>query len=95
MLLTPEEVQHIAHLARLELTQEELTRYSQQLSRILDYFHELQAVDTNDIPPTTSGFMGSENLRPDNPRIDFAIDDLLRNAPDSLERQFRVPPVFD
>ncbi len=95
MVLTPEEVQHIANLARLELTQEELERYSQQLSRILEYFRQLQAVDTTDIPPTTSGFMGSENLRPDDPRLDFQIEDLLRNAPDSQERQFRVPPVFE
>ncbi|MBA4380299.1 MAG: Asp-tRNA(Asn)/Glu-tRNA(Gln) amidotransferase GatCAB subunit C, partial [Anaerolinea sp.] len=54
MPLSLEEVEHIATLARLELSAEEKTRYSQQLSAILDYIRKLQELDTTDIAPTSS-----------------------------------------
>ena len=54
MSLTQAEVEHIAKLARLELTQEELARYREQLSAILDYAARLRELDTSQIPPTTS-----------------------------------------
>ena len=54
MSLTLEEVKHIANLARLELTEVELTRFREQLSNILAHFQALQAIDTQAIPPTMS-----------------------------------------
>ena len=53
MTLTLEQVEHIANLARLDLTPEEKERYCQQLSAILAYFEQLQRVDTTGIPPTS------------------------------------------
>jgi len=95
MTLTLEQVEHIAHLARLELTAEEKVRFAGQLSAILDYAARLQALDTSGIPPTASVLPTRSVLRPDvvQPGLDQAS--LLSNAPDAEAGQFRVPPVLD
>jgi aspartyl-tRNA(Asn)/glutamyl-tRNA(Gln) amidotransferase subunit C len=95
MALTLEEVEHIAALARLELSVEEKIRFREQLSAILDYFSQLQQVDTGDIPPTSGGLIASSPLRPDAPRPGLTLDELLANAPQVSDDQFRVPPVLD
>lgn len=95
MTLTREEVEHIAELARLTLTDEEIVRYSEQLSAILEYFASLQTLDTTDIPPTSSVLAARSVLRPDEPRPGLSKDDLLRNAPETEANQFRVPPVLE
>ena len=98
MTLTLEEVEHIAHLARLRLTDEEKERYRQQLSDILEYAARLQALDTRAILATASALPGREagaRLRADTPRPGLELADLLRNAPDTAEEQFRVPPVLE
>ena len=95
MSLTLEEVQHIANLARLELGEDELNRYREQLSAILAYFQQLEQLDTETIPPTTSVSAGQATLREDRTHPGLALDDLLRNAPANEERLFRVPPVFE
>ena len=95
MSLTLEQVQHIANLARLELTDEELTRYREQISSILAHFEQLQALDTESIAPTASVSAGESTLRTDQSRPGLALDELLQNAPESDERQFRVPPIFE
>jgi aspartyl-tRNA(Asn)/glutamyl-tRNA(Gln) amidotransferase subunit C len=95
MSLTLEEVQHIADLARLKLTEEELSRYRDQLSAILDYFQQLQAIPTDEIPPTTSGLDLKSTLREDRVRPGLDLEDLMVNAPEVEDDQFRVPPIFE
>ena len=95
MSLTLEQVKHIANLARLELTEEELARYSKQLSAILNHFEQLQIVDTEAINPTASVSASRSVLRADQPRPGLDLGALLQNAPDTDEDQFRVPPVFE
>lgn len=95
MKLSLAEVEHIAALARLELTEEEKERYRAQLSEILEYAARLQALDTSDIPPTSSVLPPSAALRPDEPRPGLPLEDLLANAPQTEGRQFRVPPVLE
>jgi aspartyl-tRNA(Asn)/glutamyl-tRNA(Gln) amidotransferase subunit C len=94
MSLTLEEVRHIANLARLELGVEELERYRQQLSAILDYAASLQKLDTSGIPPTASVLPLCCVLRADEPAPGLTTDELLANAPHTEQRQFRVPPVL-
>jgi len=95
MKLTRAEVEHIAQLARLTLTEEEITQYQEQLSDILNYAEMLQAVDTSHIEPTTSVLPPKENtLRQDIPGETLPKDQLFRNAPDTQDQQFKVPPVF-
>jgi aspartyl-tRNA(Asn)/glutamyl-tRNA(Gln) amidotransferase subunit C len=93
--LTLEQIQHIANLARLNLTDEELGRYRDQLSSILDHFQQLQTLDTENIPPTASVSDEQATLRADEPRPGLSLDELLQNAPESEQRQFQVPPVFE
>jgi aspartyl-tRNA(Asn)/glutamyl-tRNA(Gln) amidotransferase subunit C len=95
MTLTLAEVEHIAELARLNLSEAEKARFREQLSAILDYAARLQDLDTGDIPPTASVLPTRSVLRPDEPRPGLALDDLLRNAPQVEADQFRVPPVLD
>lgn len=95
MILTLEEVEHIANLARLLLSEEEKSRYREQLAAILEYAARLQAVDTSDILPTSSVLPTRSVLRSDEPRFGLSLTDLLRNAPDTERGQFRVPPVLE
>jgi aspartyl-tRNA(Asn)/glutamyl-tRNA(Gln) amidotransferase subunit C len=95
MALTLAEVEHIALLARLDLTDEEKSRYREQLSAILDYAARLQALDTSGIPPTSSVLPPHTVLRPDQPQPGLTSEQLLLNAPAVEAGQFRVPPVLE
>jgi len=95
MTLTIEEVEHIARLARLNLTDEEKARYREQLSAILDYAARLHSLDTTGISPTSSVLPPRTVLRSDEPRPGLSREDLLSNAPDISDNQFRVPPVLE
>ena len=95
MKLTLEEVEHIAELARLKLSDEEKARYGEQLSEILDYAVRLQTVDTAGISPTSSVLPARSILRPDEPRPGLSLKDALGNAPDIEKDQFRVPAVLE
>ena len=94
--LTREDVQRIAELASLELTEVEVETFTRQLADILAYAHQVQGIDTAGVPPT-SHVAGARPLdRPDDPRPSIPRDDLLETAPDaSLEGGlFRVPRVI-
>lgn len=95
MTLTREEVQHIAALARLDLTADEIERYRKQLSDILDYADRLQGVDTSQVSPTASLLTSVTALREDVARPGLTRAQLLGNAPDTDAGQFRVPPVLE
>jgi aspartyl-tRNA(Asn)/glutamyl-tRNA(Gln) amidotransferase subunit C len=95
MTLTTADVEHIAQLARLKLTAQEINRYRDQLSAILDYADRLQSLDTSGIPPTSSILPARSVLREDQARLGLSPDELMRNAPDYENGQFRVPPILD
>ena len=95
MKLTLEEVEHIAELARLQLTDEELARYAEQLSEILDYAARLQSVDTSGISPTARVITAGSVLREDEVRPGLSRQELLDNAPETEKGQFRVPPILE
>ena len=93
--LTLQEVEHIAELARLDLSEAEKERYRAQLSAILEYAARLQALDTDGIPPTSSVLPPRTVLRRDEPQPGLTTEELLRNAPAAQDDQFRVPPVLE
>jgi aspartyl-tRNA(Asn)/glutamyl-tRNA(Gln) amidotransferase subunit C len=95
MSLTREQVEHIAGLARLNLSEEEIDRFQEQLSEILNYIARLQKLDTGGIPPTSSILPLSSGLRPDEPHPGLPVETLLSNAPQVEGRQFRLPPVLE
>ncbi|MBN1450657.1 MAG: Asp-tRNA(Asn)/Glu-tRNA(Gln) amidotransferase subunit GatC [Anaerolineales bacterium] len=95
MPLSLQEVEHIAKLARLELTDGQKARYREQLEAILDHVAKLQELDTTDVPPTASVSVGQMPLRVDESRPGLSTSALLENAPQQADGQFQIPPVFE
>jgi aspartyl-tRNA(Asn)/glutamyl-tRNA(Gln) amidotransferase subunit C len=93
--LSREEVRNIAELAKLDLTDEEVNLYAGQLSNILGYFERLQQLDTSHIPPTASVLPLKNVLRPDIPAQPLPPEQVIANAPDAEDNQFRVSAVLD
>lgn len=94
MELTLDTVRGIADLAKLELSEEEITRYAGQLSRILGYFESLQAIDTSHIAPTASVLPLNNVLREDHVAPALTPQQATLNAPDREDNQFRVSAVL-
>ena len=93
--LTVAEVDHIALLARLSLSDEEKARYAQQLSAILDYAAELAAIDVADIPPTATVLDIHNVMRPsDEVCCSLPREDALKNAPRTDGASFEVQATF-
>jgi aspartyl-tRNA(Asn)/glutamyl-tRNA(Gln) amidotransferase subunit C len=95
MSLSLNEVEQIARLARLALTDAQKDRYREQLEAILDHVAKLQNLDTADVSPTASVSEATSSLRPDEPRQSLSPNELLKNAPEQQDGQFKIPPVFD
>ncbi len=95
MSLTPDEVRHIAKLARLQLSAQEEARFREQLSAILDHAARLSQVDTSAIPATASVLPLTAPLRADEARSAQPVNAILSNAPETQEDMFRIPPVFN
>ena len=94
-MIRREEVEHIALLARLGLTEEEKSVFEAQLSSILEYMRALNEVETSAIPPTAQVIPLKNVMRPDEPRGSLPVDAVMANAPDREGDFFRVPPVLD
>jgi aspartyl-tRNA(Asn)/glutamyl-tRNA(Gln) amidotransferase subunit C len=95
MKLSREEVLHIARLARVGLTEEEIDRFSEQLSNILENFEILQQVDTEGVPPTSQAVELRSVMREDEVRPSFPKEDVLANAPRRENDCFRVRAVLE
>jgi aspartyl-tRNA(Asn)/glutamyl-tRNA(Gln) amidotransferase subunit C len=93
--LTLAEVEHIAELARLSLSDAEKALYREQLSAILDYAAVLQQVDTSAISPTATVLPLRNVMRPDRVEPPLPVEDVLANAPDVEEGCFRVRAVLE
>ena len=95
MKLSREEVDHIAELAKVGLTEEEKTLFQEQLSAILEYAEILQRIDTAAIPPTATVLPLRDVMRPDEVRPSLPREDVLANAPQSEDDCFRVQPILE
>lgn len=93
--LSLQEVQHIAHLARLGLSDAEKETFRDQLSAILDYAARLNELDTRDVEPTASALPLSNVMREDEVAAGLASADALSNAPDAEAGQFRVRAILE
>jgi len=95
MKLSREEVLHIALLARLGLTEEEVNRLSEQLSNILENFEILQQVDTSDVPPTAQSIDLQNVVSDDKAASSLSPSQVLANAPQKEGDFFRVRAVLE
>jgi aspartyl-tRNA(Asn)/glutamyl-tRNA(Gln) amidotransferase subunit C len=93
--MTPREVEHVARLARLELSAAEKERMLTQLDVILGYVAKLGEVDTTDVPPTAHVLPLVNVMREDEVRPSYPVEAMLANAPDPDEGSFRVPKILE
>ena len=95
MKLSREEVVHIALLARLGLSEEDLEKFREQLSNILENFEILQQVDTSNVPPTAYPIPLENVVREDETSPSLPQSEILANAPHQEESWFRVKAVLE
>ena len=98
MAITREEVLHVAKLARLELTDQEIERLTGELSAILEAVSKVSELDLSDVPPTSHPLelvnaLGSSDPGEDEPRPSLSLAEAFANAPEREGDLFRVPPT--
>ena len=95
MSITRQDVQHIAELAKLNLSDAEEALYQEQLSAILDYAQRLNALDTEALPPTATVLPLRSVMRDDIARPSLPVDDILANAPARSGDLFEVHVILE
>jgi aspartyl-tRNA(Asn)/glutamyl-tRNA(Gln) amidotransferase subunit C len=95
MKISEEEIEHIALLARLSLSDDERELFISQLSGILDYMEKLNELDTKDIEPTSHVLSLHNVMRDDVPAPSLPREDALMNAPFRTEKFYRVPKIIE
>jgi aspartyl-tRNA(Asn)/glutamyl-tRNA(Gln) amidotransferase subunit C len=92
-MISEEQVRHVANLARLGLTDEEVEKMEGQLGAILDSIEQIQELDLRDVPPTANALNLTNVFRPDEPGACLAPEDALSTAPDPMDNLFAVPRI--
>lgn len=94
MKISQKEVEHVALLARLDLTEEEIQEHSQQLNKILEAMEVLDQVDTSNVEPLAHILPIKNVLREDEIGPTLSIEEVLQNAPEAEDRMFKVPKIM-
>ena len=92
--ITQEEVKKVAHLARLELNENEINNHAEQLEKILDYIRQLEKIDTDDVPCTTRAIEVVNVFRKDLRRNSDCNEELLELGPSREDNFFKVPKII-
>jgi len=92
--ITKEEVKKVAHLARLELNENEINNHAEQLEKILDYIRQLEKIDTDDVPCTTRAIEVVNVFRKDEKKNYDCNEELLELGPSREENFFKVPKIL-
>ena len=92
---TRDDVAHVAELAHLALSEEELARLGRELNRILDHFAELEELNTDDVEPMSHALPMVNVFRDDEKQESLPIEAILQNAPDRADEFFRVPRIVE
>lgn len=95
MKITAKDVDHVALLSRLELTEEEAGRFTGQLNSILEYVEVLNSVDTSQVEPTAHVLPVKNVMRPDEVRPSLDRKLALSNAPEQEDGYFIVPKIVE
>jgi len=94
MPISKEHIEHLANLARLDITDKEKEKYADQISSILNYFEQLKEVETGDVEPLCHVFDLQNVYREDKPQLVCSADKVLAEAPELEKRQIKVKAVF-
>ena len=92
--ITKDEVKKVAHLARLELNEDEINKHAEQLEKILEYIKQLEKIDTNDVPCTTRAIEVINVFRKDEKKNYDSTEELLDLGPSKEEKYFKVPKIL-
>lgn len=92
-MINEEQVRHVADLARLGLTDEEVARMGEQLGAILSSIEKIQELDLDGVPPTANPLHLTNVFRPDEPRAELTREEALREAPEPVDGLFAVPRI--
>jgi aspartyl-tRNA(Asn)/glutamyl-tRNA(Gln) amidotransferase subunit C len=92
-MISEEEVRHVANLARLGLTDDEVKKMSGQLGAILESIDQIGELDLADVPPTANALNLTNVLRPDQPHKSLPPEEALSPAPDAADDLFAVPRI--
>jgi aspartyl-tRNA(Asn)/glutamyl-tRNA(Gln) amidotransferase subunit C len=92
-MISEEQVRHVANLARLGLTEEEIGRMGGELDAILDSIEKIRELDLSDVPPTANPLNLSNVLRSDEPRPELPREEALAAAPEPADDLFAVPRI--
>jgi aspartyl-tRNA(Asn)/glutamyl-tRNA(Gln) amidotransferase subunit C len=92
--ISRDDVAHVARLARLELTDDELELYTAQLAAVLEHAADVEALDVNDVPPTMHPYPLRNVLRDDEVRPGVDRDEVLAQAPSAEDGRFKVPAIL-
>jgi aspartyl-tRNA(Asn)/glutamyl-tRNA(Gln) amidotransferase subunit C len=95
MSITVKDVEHVANLARLDLSDQEKERFAGQLNGILQYAEKLNELDTTGIEPTSHVLPLFNVMRDDEVRPSLSIEEVMANAPEDEDGQFKVPAVLE
>ncbi|WP_026673850.1 Asp-tRNA(Asn)/Glu-tRNA(Gln) amidotransferase subunit GatC [Alkalihalobacterium bogoriense] len=93
--ISEEQVKHVAHLARLSITDEEAVKFTKQLDAIITFAEQLNELDTENVKPTSHVLDMKNVLREDKPEKGLPVEEVLKNAPDKEEGQFSVPSILE
>lgn len=93
--ITVDELKALAHLVRIELTEEEAQSYTEDIVKRLTYADKLSELNTTDVPPTVRGTVERDVMRQDIPSHSITQEEALANAPDQAEGHFKVPSIMD
>ena len=93
--ITREEVKKVAHLARLELNEDEINNHSEQLEKILEYIKQLEKIDTNNVPCTTRAIEVINAFRKDEKKYSDCTEEILDLGPSREEKYFKVPKIIN
>ena len=92
--ISRDDVAHVARLARLDLTDDELELFTAQLGAVLEHAADVEALDVGDIPPTMHPYPLRNVLRADEVRPGVDRDEVMRQAPAAEDGRFKVPPIL-
>jgi len=95
MKLTTQDIESVAYLSRLELSEEEKEKLTGHINRLLENFEKLQEIDTSDVEPTSHVIPVYNVFRKDEPRPSLPVDEVLSNGPQVAENCFVVPRVVE
>jgi aspartyl-tRNA(Asn)/glutamyl-tRNA(Gln) amidotransferase subunit C len=93
--ISKDQVKHVAHLARLAITEEEAEKFTKQLDAIISFAEQLNELDTEGVKPTSHVLDMKNVLREDKPEKGLPQEEVLKNAPEHENGQFKVPSILE